>query len=63
MERKKVKIGELNFYLVLSGDPDVLPSFEIENDASMVFETLDAGKAIELRNLLQQYIDQVSNPD
>lgn len=62
MERKKVKIGELNFYLVLNGDPEVLPSFEIENDASMVFETLDAGKAIELRDLLQQYIDQVSGP-
>lgn len=61
MERKKVKIGELNFYLVLPADPEVLPSFEIENDASMVFETLDANTAIQLRDLLQQYIDQVSN--
>lgn len=60
MERKKVKIGELNFYLVLPGDPEVPASFEIENDASMVFETLDAGKAIQLRDLLQQFINQVS---
>lgn len=61
MERKTVKIGELNFYLVLPGDPEVLPSFEIENDASMVFETLDVEKAIQLRDLLQQYIGQISN--
>ncbi|WP_408095745.1 hypothetical protein ACJVC5_11930 [Peredibacter sp. HCB2-198] len=56
-----VKIGELNFELLTSAEEEeekVL--LEIENDASMVYESVDVPKAIQLRNLLDEFIHQAS---
>ena len=57
-----VKIGELNFELLTSTEEDEEEKIllEIENDASMVFESVDVPKAIQLRNLLDEYIHQAS---
>ena len=61
MLRTHIKIGELKFELIVPEDSEDLPVLEIENDASMVYEIVDANKAIELRNLLDEYINQISN--
>ena len=61
MNRMLVKIGELNFELLTSAEEEeekVL--LEIENDASMVYESVDVPKAIQLRNLLDEFIHQAS---
>lgn len=57
-----VKIGELNFELLSSTEEEEEEKvlLEIENDASMVFESVDVTKAIQLRNLLDEYIHQAS---
>lgn len=56
-KKKRVKIGELNFDLITPEDPEIMPSLEIENDASMVLENVDIAQAIQLRDLLETYID------
>lgn len=61
MRKAKVKIGELNFELRSPEmEEEGVSQLEIENDASMVFETVDVEKARELRNLLDQYLSQAS---
>ena len=61
MLRTHIKIGELKFELIVPEDSEDLPVLEIENDASMVYEIVDANKAMELRNLLDEYLNQISN--
>lgn len=56
MQRSKVKIGELNFEFIDREDEATFPVLEIENDASMVFEKVELQKAVELRELLDQFI-------
>ena len=58
MDRDFVKVGELSFSLITPDDPEILPSLEIENDASSVFETLDVPRALELRDLLNRYLEE-----
>lgn len=58
MDRIYVRVGELRFELIIPEDTEDMPVLEIENDASMVYETLDITKAMQLRNLLDQYISQ-----
>ncbi|WPU66758.1 hypothetical protein [Peredibacter starrii] len=57
-----VKIGELNFELLTSAEEEEEEKIllEIENDASMVYESVDVPKAIQLRNLLDEFIHQAS---
>jgi hypothetical protein len=38
-----------------------MPVLEIENDASMVFETVDVAKAMQLRDLLEDFIYETTN--
>jgi hypothetical protein len=61
MNKHNIKIGELFFSLIISEDPEVLPSFEIENESSIIFQNLEIQEAIELRDLLEQYIQEASN--
>jgi hypothetical protein len=49
MEKLNVKIGELNFELIIQDDEEILPTLEIENEA------------VELRKLLDQFITQSTN--
>lgn len=62
MRKSQVKIGELNFELRSPEmeEEEGFSQLEIENDASMVFETVNVEKARELRNLLDQYLRQAS---
>ncbi len=57
MTKLQVKIGELKFELVMPADAEDMPVFEIENQASMVYETLDVPEALRLRGLLDQFIE------
>jgi hypothetical protein len=61
MDKTTVKIGELKFALVIPNDDEVMPAFEIENDASMIFESISVPDAIQLRRLLDKFIEQMSN--
>lgn len=61
MERFYVKVGELKFELVIPDDTEDMPVLEIENDACMVYETLDISKAMQLRNLLDDFIGQAAD--
>lgn len=56
-----VKIGELKFELVIPEDDEDMPVLEIENEASMVYETVDITKAMQLRNLLDEYIREAAD--
>ncbi len=56
MDKRNVKIGELKFELLIPADAEDMPVFEIENDASMVYETVDVPEALRLRSLLDQFI-------
>lgn len=60
MDKTRVKVGELNFELTIPEDLEDMPSFEIENDASMVFENVNVNKARELKILLEEFIKQVA---
>lgn len=61
MEMINVRIGELRFELIIPVDEEDMPVLEIENDASMIYETVDISKAIELRKLLDQFIEEAGN--
>jgi hypothetical protein len=61
MEKKIVKIGEINFELTVHDVPDLEPTLEIENDASMIYETLSVEKALALRELLDRFIGESQN--
>lgn len=61
MDKKVTKIGELRFELIIPDDNEDMPVFEIENDASMIYETVDINAAMQLRSLLDEYINQASN--
>jgi hypothetical protein len=61
MDKKITKIGELKFELVIPDDSEDMPTLEIENDACMVYETVDVNKAMQLRKLLDDYIDVMSD--
>lgn len=61
MDKMTMKIGELNFNLLNPEDPEILPSLEIENDASMVFENVEVKEALRLRDLLDKFITLASN--
>lgn len=57
MEKELVKIGDLSFQLIIPDDEEEVPVFEIENEASIIFESLDVVHAIQLRDLLEAYIE------
>ncbi len=57
MEKRTVKIGELKFELLIPTDAEAMPVLEIENDASMVYETVAVPEALRLRSLLDQFIE------
>ena len=61
MKNENVKIGKLKFQLIVPDDSEDLPVMEIENETSAVFESVNGEQAIELRNLLDEYINQLSN--
>ena len=56
MEKKSVKVGVLSFELHISDDPEVMPTLEIEDTASMLYVDLDIEEAMDLRDLLESYI-------
>jgi hypothetical protein len=57
MNFEKMKIGDLNFEITPPHSEEELPSFEIENDASMVFVKVELSQAIALNKLLTRFID------
>ncbi len=59
MIKRHVKIGELNFDIITPVDEESLPTLEIENDSSAVFIKVELEKAIELRDLLNAFIQDV----
>jgi hypothetical protein len=61
MKKLKVKIDELAFELSYESGDDQIPKVEIENNTSMLFITLNMEKAIELRNLLNLYIQAIED--
>ena len=61
MERGHLKIGELKFELIMSQDEEDMPVLEIENEASMIFETVDVNQAMQLRKLLDEFIQEAGN--
>lgn len=61
MERIHIKIGELKFELIKPLDEEDMPVLEIENEASIIFETVDIDHAIKLRNLLDDFIETASD--
>lgn len=61
MERGHLKIGELKFELIQSLDEEDMPVLEIENEASMIFETVDVNQAMQLRKLLDEFIQEAGN--
>lgn len=61
MERLHIKIGELKFELIKPQDEEDMPVLEIENEASIIFETVDVEHAIQLRKLLDQFIEVASD--
>lgn len=61
MDKSTVRIGELKFELVIPQDDEVMPALEVENDASMIFESISVPDAIQLRKLLDEFIEQMSN--
>ena len=54
--KRKLKIGELNFELTIPENDEAAPYFEIENDASMIFEKLEVSEAVELKKLIELFI-------
>lgn len=54
--KRKLKIGELNFELTIPENDEGFPYFEIENDASMIFEKLEVSEAVELKKLIELFI-------
>jgi hypothetical protein len=61
MMSRYVKVGELKFELIIPDDLEDMPVIEIENEVSMVFETMSVKEAIELRRLLDEFIFEVSD--
>ena len=61
MITRYVKIGELKFELIIPDDLENMPVIEIENEVSMVFETMSVGEAMQLRKLLDEFIFEASN--
>ena len=61
--KKKVIIGELNFELTTPENEENQARFEIENNASMVFERVELESALELRNLLDDFITECEKRD
>lgn len=59
MKKESVKIGDLNFDFTYRNAEDGLPSFEIENDASMVYVRVEKDQARNLRDLLDKFIQYV----
>lgn len=56
MKKEFVKIGDLNFEFSRQNPEDGKPSFEIENDASIIYVRVEKEKARELRDLLDKFI-------
>lgn len=54
--KRYVKVGELNFELTTSNQEGVRPTLEVENDASILFHKLELEEAIELKDLLEDFI-------
>ena len=61
MKKIKVEIDELAFELSYESGEDPSPKIEIENNTSMLFIKLNVEKAVELRNLLNHYIQEMEN--
>lgn len=61
MEKINLKIGTLSFSLTRVSDPEALPSLEIENDVSMVYEIVSIPDALALRDLLEEYLKEASD--
>lgn len=61
MEKETLVIKELNFELTypdMEEEQEIEPAaFEIENNTSAVLVRVDRDKAIELRNLLNRFIE------
>lgn len=57
MESEKLQIKDLTFELIYADDEEILPSFEIENITSAILVKVDVEKAIELRELLDRFIE------
>lgn len=61
MTSRYVKIGELKFELIIPDDLEDMPVVEIENEVSMIFETMSVSEAMQLRKLLDEFIFEASN--
>jgi hypothetical protein len=57
MKSETLQIKELTFELIFPDDEEILPSLEIENITSAVLVKVEVEKAIELRNLLERFIE------
>jgi|GEM_PF-5658245 hypothetical protein len=61
MKNLKIKVDELIFELSYDSSEMPLPKVEIENNTSMILVSLDVEKAIEIRNLLNRYIQEMED--
>jgi len=57
MKSETLHIKELTFELIFPDDEEILPSLEIENITSAILVKVEVEKAIELRNLLERFIE------
>jgi hypothetical protein len=61
MKNLKIKVDELIFELSYDSSAIPVPKVEIENSTSMFLVSLDVDKAIEIRNLLNRYIQEMED--
>jgi hypothetical protein len=61
MISRNVKIGDLKFELIIPDDLEDMPIIEIENKLTIVLEKMSVSEAMQLRNLLDEFISEVSN--
>lgn len=57
MKNEILQIKDLTFELILPDDEEILPSLEIENITSAILVKVEVEKAIELRALLDRFIE------
>lgn len=57
MKKEQLLIKDLTFELTCPDDDEILPSLEIENLTSAILVKVDVEKAIELRELLDRFIE------
>jgi hypothetical protein len=57
MKKEKLQIRDLSFELTYPDDEEILPALEIENITSAILVKVEVEKAIELRELLDRFIE------